>query len=168
MKHGAKNRSNTRKILNNNNVHARTHARTHTQHHQQQQKVVLASGWTVLIKLFKELTYGRCATTVGPLKTTLLYFSPRGRPVPQTSRRWTQRWTSSKPWRWSHCLHKLDNHRPHWAPSLSDAILNLWLLSPARASRDQFSLPPVSIPRGAEGVWWVVCARVGCFQNRVA
>ena len=35
MKHGAKNRSNTRKIFNNNNVHththmhARTHARTH-------------------------------------------------------------------------------------------------------------------------------------------
>ena len=28
MKYGAKNRSNTRKILNNNNVH--THARTHT------------------------------------------------------------------------------------------------------------------------------------------
>ena len=28
MKHGAKNRSNTKKILNNNNVH--THARTHT------------------------------------------------------------------------------------------------------------------------------------------
>ena len=27
MKHGAKNRSNTRKILNNNNVH--THTRTH-------------------------------------------------------------------------------------------------------------------------------------------
>ena len=35
MKHGAKNRSNTRKILNNNNVHAhtRTHARTHTHTH---------------------------------------------------------------------------------------------------------------------------------------
>ena len=36
MKHGAKNRSNTRKILNNNNVyihacmHARIHAPTHT------------------------------------------------------------------------------------------------------------------------------------------
>ena len=30
MKHGAKNRSNTRKILNNNNVHTRTYARTHT------------------------------------------------------------------------------------------------------------------------------------------
>ena len=35
MKHGAKNRSNTRKIINNNNAHthththARTHARTH-------------------------------------------------------------------------------------------------------------------------------------------
>ena len=28
MKHGAKNRSNTRKILNNNNVDTRTHART--------------------------------------------------------------------------------------------------------------------------------------------
>ena len=36
MKHGAKNRSNTRKILyNNNNVHphARTHARTNTHTH---------------------------------------------------------------------------------------------------------------------------------------
>ena len=31
MKHGAKNRSNTRKILNNNNVH--THARMHTPTH---------------------------------------------------------------------------------------------------------------------------------------
>ena len=31
MKHGAKNRSNTRKILNNNNVH--THARTHAPTH---------------------------------------------------------------------------------------------------------------------------------------
>ncbi len=31
MKHGAKNRSNTRKILNNNNVH--THARTHARSH---------------------------------------------------------------------------------------------------------------------------------------
>ena len=30
MKHGAKNRSNTRKILNNNNVHTRTHPPTHT------------------------------------------------------------------------------------------------------------------------------------------
>ena len=29
MKHGAKNRSNARKILNNNNVHTHTHARTH-------------------------------------------------------------------------------------------------------------------------------------------
>ena len=29
MKHGAKNRSNTRKILNNN-VHTRTHTHTHT------------------------------------------------------------------------------------------------------------------------------------------
>ena len=35
MKHGAKNRSNTRKILNNNNVHthARTHAPTHPSTH---------------------------------------------------------------------------------------------------------------------------------------
>ena len=41
MRHGAKNRSNTRKILNNNNVythththtHARTHARTHPPTH---------------------------------------------------------------------------------------------------------------------------------------
>ena len=31
MKHGGKNRSNTRKILNNNNVH--THTRTHTHTH---------------------------------------------------------------------------------------------------------------------------------------
>ena len=29
MKHGAKDLSNTRKILNNNNVHTHTHARTH-------------------------------------------------------------------------------------------------------------------------------------------
>ena len=29
MKHRDKNRSNTRKILNNNNVHTHTHARTH-------------------------------------------------------------------------------------------------------------------------------------------
>ena len=29
MKHGTKNHSNTRKILNNNSVHTYTHARTH-------------------------------------------------------------------------------------------------------------------------------------------
>ena len=33
MKHGAKNRSDTRKICNNNNVHTRTHARTHAHTH---------------------------------------------------------------------------------------------------------------------------------------
>ena len=33
MKHGAKSHSNTRKILNNNNVHTHTHARTHARTH---------------------------------------------------------------------------------------------------------------------------------------
>ena len=33
MKHGAKNRSNTRKIVNNNDVHTHTHAHTHTHTH---------------------------------------------------------------------------------------------------------------------------------------
>ena len=33
MKHGAKNRSNTRKILNNNNVHIHTHSHTHAHTH---------------------------------------------------------------------------------------------------------------------------------------
>ena len=30
MKHGAKNHSNTKEILNNNNVHTHTHTHTHT------------------------------------------------------------------------------------------------------------------------------------------
>ena len=33
MKHGTKNHSNARKILNNNNVHTYTHARTHAHTH---------------------------------------------------------------------------------------------------------------------------------------
>ena len=33
MKHGAKNRSNTRKILNNNNAHTHTHTHTHARTH---------------------------------------------------------------------------------------------------------------------------------------